>query len=337
MLFTRLFATMIHAGLPLVSSLDLLARQTENARLREALRDMVRRVESGDALADAMMRHPKVFSPMYANMVAAGEASGALDVILGRLASYQEKSEALARKLRGALVYPAAIVGVAVPATVVTLAFVVPAFEEMFASAGVPLPLPTRLVIEGAHFVERYWWVMALGAVVAGLLAQHACRTDAGRLAADRLLLRLPLVGGLLRKAAVSRFARTLATLLASGVSILDGLEVTAKTAGNRVVEEAVTKSRASIVAGDTIAGPLQQSGAFPPLVVQMVDAGERTGALDEMLARVADFYDRETSAAADAMATAAEPIMIVVLGVGIGGIIVAMYLPIFDMISAVG
>ena len=336
-LFTRLFATMVRAGLPLVSSLDVLARQTENPRLRDALRDMVHGVESGDALADAMRRHPRAFSPMYANMVGAGEASGALDVVLGRLASYQEKSEALSRKLRGALVYPAVVVGVAAPAAAVTLAFVVPAFEEMFASAGVALPLPTRVVIAGAHLVQQWWWAMAAVVIAAGLLAKRACGTDAGRLAVDRLLLRLPLVGGLLRKAAVSRFARTLATLVASGVSILDGLEVTAKTAGNRVVEDAVMKSRASIASGDTIAGPLRQSGAFPPLVVQMVDAGERTGALDEMLARVADFYDRETNAAADAVATAAEPVVIVALGVGIGGVIVAMYLPIFDMISIVG
>lgn len=336
-LFTRLFATMVRAGIPLVSSLNALARQTQNERLRGALRDVVRGVESGDSLSDAMKRHPRIFPPVYANMVGAGEAGGTLDVVMSRLATYQEKSEALSRKLRGALVYPAAVVGAAVPAVAVALAFVVPAFEEMFASAGVALPLPTRVVIEGAHAVQQWWWAAAAAAIAAGLLAKRACGTDAGRLAADRLLLRLPLVGGLLRKAAVSRFARTLATLVASGVSILDGLEITAKTAGNRVVEDAVMKSRASIASGDTIAGPLEESGAFPPLVAQMVDAGERTGALDEMLARVADFYDQETSAAADAVATAAEPALILVLGVGIGGIIVAMYLPIFDMIGMVG
>lgn len=328
---------MVRAGLPLVSSLELLAAQGSTDRLRAALSDMVRRVESGDSLAGAMRRHPNVFSPMYANMVAAGEASGALDAILVRLAAYQERSEAVARKMRGALVYPAAIVAVAIPAIAVMLVFVVPAFEDMFASSGVPLPLPTRLVIGGSHTVQRWGWVLL--PVVAGLAvaARRTLRTEAGRLALDRALLRVPLVGGLVRKAAVSRFAHALATLLESGVPILEALEITAKTGGNRVVEEAVLQARASIAAGDTIAGPLGQSGVFPPLVVQMVDAGERAGALDEMLARVAAFYDRETTAAADAVMAAAEPLMIVVLGLGIGGIVVSMYLPIFDMIGAVG
>ena len=336
-LFTRMFATMVRAGLPLVRCLALLGAQASSERLRLALGDVLRRVESGDALAEAMRRHPRVFSAMYANMVAAGEAAGALDVVLGRLADYQERSAAVARKMRGALAYPLAIVAVAVPAIGVMLVFVVPAFEEMFASSGVPLPLPTRAVIEGSHAVQRWWWVAALAVSALGAAVARARRTAAGRLALDRALLRTPWVGGLLRKAAVSRFAHSLATLLASGVPILDGLEITAKTCGNRVVEDAVMRSRASIAAGDTIAGPLRQSGVFPPLVMQMVDAGERTGALDEMLARAADFYDQETTAAADAMMAAAEPAMIVVLGIGIGAVVVSMYLPIFDMIGAVG
>lgn len=336
-LFTRMFATMVRAGLPLVRCLELLAAQVSSERLRLALADVVRRVESGDALADAMRRHPRVFSAMYANMVAAGELAGALDVVLGRLADYQERSAAVARKMRGALAYPVAIVAVAVPAIAVMLVFVVPAFEEMFASSGVALPLPTRAVIEGAHAVQRWWWVPATAVGAAIVAAARARRTPAGRLALDGAFLRAPLVGGLLLKAAVSRFAHALATLLASGVSILDGLEITAKTCGNGVVEAAVMRSRASIAAGDTIAGPLRQSGVFPPLVTQMVDAGERTGALDEMLARVADFYEQETTAAADAVMAAAEPVMIVVLGIGIGGIVVSLYLPIFDMIGAVG
>ena len=328
---------MVRAGLPLVRCLELLAAQVSSERLRLALGGVLRRVESGDSLAGAMRRHPRVFSAMYANMVAAGEAAGALDVVLGRLADYQERSAAVARKMRSALAYPLAIVVVAVPAVAVMLVFVVPAFEEMFASSGVPLPLPTRAVIEGSHAVQHWWWVAALAVAGLGAALSRMRRTAAGRLALDGAFLRMPWVGGLLRKAAVSRFARSLATLLASGVSILDGLEITAKTCGNRVVEEAVMRSRASIAAGDTIAGPLRQSGVFPPLVMQMVDAGERTGALDEMLARVADFYDQETTAAADAAMAAAEPVMIVVLGIGIGGIVVSMYLPIFDMIGAVG
>ncbi len=336
-LFTRLLATLVRAGLPLVRSLELLAAQTPSERLRLALADTVRRVRSGDALAEAMRRHSRIFPPLYANMVAAGEASGALDAILARLAAYQERSEALLRKMRGALVYPVAIVAVSVPAIAVMLVFVVPAFEDMFASSGVALPLPTRLVIEASHAVQRWWWGLALLAAALVLAGGRARRTAAGRLALDRALLRTPLVGELMRKAAVSRFAHTLATLLASGVSILDALDITAKTAGNRVVEDAVARSRASIAAGDTIAGPLRQSGVFPALVVQMVDAGERAGALDEMLSRVADFYEQETAAAADALMAAAEPAMIVILGIGIGSVVVSMYLPIFDMIGAVG
>ena len=335
--FTRLFATMIAAGLPLVQSLNILARQQENRMFRRVIREMVSDVEAGDTLAGAMGRHRKVFSELSVSLVAAGEAAGALDTILARLADFLEKHNALARKMKAALIYPAVIVGVAIPAVAVLLVFVIPTFEEMFATAGVPLPLPTRTVIAASGAVQDRWWAL-LGALAAfAALLRYARGTRRGRLATDRLLLAVPLLGDLLRKAAVSRFTRTLGTLVASGVSILRGLEVTARTAGNRVIHDAVMRSRASIAGGATIARPLEESGAFTPMAVRMVEVGEQTGALDEMLARVADFYEQEVDTALEAVVAMVEPVMIVVLGVVVGGMIVAMYLPIFEMVTAVG
>lgn len=334
--FMRLFATMIGAGLPLVQCLRILARQTERGTFRRVVRALIRDVESGDTLAGAMGRHPRVFSELSVNMVAVGEAAGALDTILGRLSEFLEKNSALARKMRTAMVYPAMIVGVAVPTVAILLVFVVPTFETMFASSGVPLPLPTRMVIAASGWVKSYWWGLPLAVAAALFGLDRARRTGPGRLLTDRLLLAIPLLGNLLRKAAVARFTRTLGTLVASGVSILEGLEVTAKTAGNRVIHDAVMKSRASIAGGHTIAGPLEESGAFTPMVVRMVEVGEQTGGLDEMLVRIADFHEEEVDSALEALIAAVEPLMIVVLGVVVGGMIVAMYLPIFDMINAV-
>lgn len=334
--FTRLFATMIGAGLPLVQSLNILGRQTENKVFRKVIGDLVHDVESGHTLAGAMGRHHRVFSELSVNMVAAGEAAGALDTILGRLADFLEQSSALARKVRAAMVYPAMILGVSVPTVAILLVFVIPTFQTMFATSGVPLPLPTRLVIEASGAVQGYWWAILAGGVAGLFVLDRARKTRRGRLAMDRLLLSIPVMGSLLRKAAVARFTRTLGTLVASGVSILEGLEVTAKTAGNRVIHDAVMKSRASIAGGDTIAGPLEESGAFTPMVVRMVEVGEQTGGLDEMLGRIADFYDEEVDSALEALIAAVEPLMIVILGVVVGGMIVAMYLPIFDMINAV-
>ncbi len=336
-IFTRLFATMVGAGLPLVQSLNILGRQTENANFRKVIRRMVRDVESGDTLSGAMGRHDKVFSGLSVSMVAAGEAAGALDTILGRLADFLEKHGALGRKVRAALIYPAMIFAVTIPAVAILLIFVIPTFESMFAAADVPMPLPTRMVIAASGVVQRYWWALAGAVPVLALLVRHAHGTSRGRLALDRLLLAVPLVGSLLRKAAVSRFTRTLGTLVASGVSILQGLEVTARTAGNRVIHDAVMKSRDAIERGETIARPLEESGAFTPMVVRMVEVGEQTGALDEMLERVADFYEQEVDTALEAVIAMVEPVMIVVLGVVVGGMIVAMYLPIFEMITAVG
>ena len=336
-IFTRQFATMINSGLPLVQSLDILAEQTENSALAKVLREVLYDVESGHTLAAAIGKHPKVFSELFVNMVAAGEAGGILDTILLRLATFLEKNDALIRKIKGAMVYPSVIFSVAGMAIVILLIFVIPTFQTMFESAGIPLPLPTRIVIGMSAFLQAFWWAV-LGGIIAGAFAIRAIyATPGGNLAIDRILLTLPILGDLQRKAAVARFTRTLGTLVSSGVSILEGLEITAKTAGNRVIHDAVMSSRTSIAGGETIAGPLKESGVFPPMVVQMINVGEQTGGLDNMLTKIADFYDDEVDAAVEVLLAAMEPIMIVVLGVVVGGMIVAMYLPIFDMINAVG
>jgi type IV pilus assembly protein PilC len=335
-IFTRQFATMINSGLPLVQSLDILAEQTENQAFRKVIQEVLYDVESGNTLADSMKKHPKVFTELYVNMVAAGEAGGILDTILLRLATFLEKNDALVRKIKGAMIYPGVILTVAVLAVVILLIFVIPTFQTMFESAGVPLPMPTRVVIGMSAFLQAYWWALGLGVIVAAFLFRQVYATPDGKLFFDRLLLRLPILGDMQRKAAVARFTRTLGTLVSSGVAILEGLEITAKTAGNRVIHDAVMGSRASIAGGETIAGPLKESGVFPPMVVQMINVGEQTGGLDEMLSKIADFYDEEVDAAVEALLSAMEPIMIVFLGTIVGGMIVAMYLPIFDMINAV-
>jgi type IV pilus assembly protein PilC len=335
-IFTRQFATMINAGLPLVQSLSILAQQTENKALKEVTKAVVYDVEAGNTLADALGKHPKAFTDLYVNMVAAGEAGGILDTILLRLATFLEKNDALVRKVKGAMVYPAVIITVAIVAIAVLLIFVIPTFSSMFASVNMELPLPTRVVIGASHILTRFWYFIA-GAIVLLIFAFRSYYgTAAGRKTIDGLMLRAPVIGDLLRKSAVSRFTRTLGTLISSGVSILDGLEITAKTAGNRVIYDAIMQSRQSIAGGETIAGPLQTSGVFPPMVISMISVGEQTGGLDEMLTKIADFYDSEVDVAVSALLSLMEPIMIVVLGVIVGGMVVAMYLPIFDMVNAV-
>ena len=335
-IFTRQFSTMINAGLPLVQALDILAKQTENKALAAATRDIVFDVESGHTVADALSKHPKAFSELYVNMVAAGEAGGILDTILMRLAVFMEKNDALVRKVKGAMIYPAVIMSVAVIAIAVLLIFVIPVFESMFAGVGLALPLPTRIVIGASDFLRTFWWAV-IGSIGIGVwLFKRYYATSGGKLTVDRALLRFPVLGDVLRKSAVSRFTRTLGTLISSGVSILDGLEITAKTAGNRVIQDAIMQSRASIAGGDTIAAPLQKSQVFPPMVISMIAVGEQTGGLDEMLSKIADFYDEEVDAAVSGLLSLLEPIMIVFLGVIVGGMVVAMYLPIFDMINAV-
>ena len=335
-IFTRQFATMINSGLPLVQALDILAQQTENKALSEVTKQVVYDVESGHTLADALSKHPKAFTQLYVNMVGAGEAGGILDTILLRLAVFLEKNDAIVRKVKGAMIYPAVIFSVAIIAVLVLLIFVIPTFQSMFASVNMELPLPTKIVIGMSEVLQNFWWMMILGAVAFVFLVQRYYATEGGKLVIDKLLLNAPVLGDLLRKSAVSRFTRTLGTLISSGVAILDGLEITARTAGNRVIHDAVMESRGSIAGGETIAQPLAKSGVFPPMVTSMIAVGEATGGLDEMLTKIADFYDDEVDAAVSALLSLMEPIMIVVLGVIVGGMIVAMYLPIFGMINAV-
>jgi type IV pilus assembly protein PilC len=335
-IFTRQFSTMINSGLPLVQALDILSKQTENKVLSAVTRQVVFDVESGHTVADALAKHPNAFTDLYVNMVAAGEAGGILDTILMRLATFMEKNDQLVRKVKGAMIYPGVIMSVAAIAIVVLLIFVIPVFQNMFASVGLALPLPTQVVIGMSNILKGYWWAFLIG----GYAAQYGLRkyyaTHGGQLVIDRLMLKAPVLGDVLRKSAVSRFTRTLGTLISSGVSILDGLEITAKTAGNRVISDAIMASRASIAGGDTISAPLAKSNVFPPMVISMIAVGEQTGGLDEMLAKIADFYDEEVDAAVSGLLSLLEPVMIVFLGVVVGGMVVAMYLPIFDMINAV-
>ena len=335
-IFTRQFSTMINAGLPLVQALDILAKQTENKVLADVTRAVVFDVESGHTVADALAKHPKAFSDLYVNMVAAGEAGGILDTILMRLATFMEKNDALVRKVKGAMIYPGVIMSVAAIAICVLLVFVIPVFESMFASVGLELPGPTKVVIMASKILTGYWWAIGGGITALVFALRNYYKTSGGKLVIDRALLRFPVLGDVLRKSAVSRFTRTLGTLLSSGVSILDGLEITAKTAGNRVIQDAIMASRASIAGGDTIASPLQKSAVFPPMVISMIAVGEQTGGLDEMLSKIADFYDEEVDAAVSGLLSLLEPVMIVFLGVVVGGMVVAMYLPIFDMINTV-
>ena len=334
--FTRQFATMINAGLPLVQSLTILSEQSENPKFKAVITAVLNDIQAGQTLADAMRHHPKIFTDLYVNMVAAGETGGILDTILNRLATFLEKNDALGRKIKGAMTYPAVVLCVVLGATGILLWKVVPIFAGIFEDAGMSLPTPTMVVLSISEFLQNYMHFVLLGLVAIVLGIRQYYRTPTGQLAIDKLLLRTPVVGNLIRKAAVSRFTRTLGTLVSSGVSILEGLEITARTAGNRVVHDAVMHSRKSIAGGATIADPLKASGVFPPMVVQMINVGEQTGGLDEMLSKIADFYDDEVDAAVGALTSILEPVMIVVMGVVIGGMVVAMYLPMFDLIQTV-
>jgi type IV pilus assembly protein PilC len=293
-------------------------------------------VEGGATFADALRKHRGAFSDLYVNMVAAGESSGLLDNILLRLADYLEKSEALARKIRGAMIYPSIIITVAVAATVILLVAVIPIFARMFTEMGAQLPLPTRIVISLSGFVQNYiiYVILAIAGIVIGLRAWH--KTDSGQLVLDRVMLKLPVFGVLTQKAAIARFARTLGALLASGGAILDALEITAKTAGNRVIEGAVLEARKSIGSGETISGPLREMKVFPPMVTQMIAVGEATGGLTDMLAKIADFYDSEVDNAVANLTAALEPLIIVFLGLIVGGLVISMYLPIFKFITLI-
>ncbi len=334
--FTRQFATMIGAGLPMVQCLEILANQNENKEFAKVINKVRDSVQGGTTLSEALSRHPKIFDQLYCNMVEAGEVGGALDAILLRLASYREKADQLIRKVKGAMVYPSVIVVVAVGVTFVMLTFIVPVFAKMFKGVGSELPAPTQIVMNISDFLRNNLLYMVVGGIGALIFFLYWKRTPAGRLNWDRFLLRLPILGTLIRKSSVARFTRTLSTLLSSGVSILEALEITAKTAGNQVVANAINKSVLAIAEGDTITGPLKETGVFPPMVIQMIGVGEKTGGLDEMLSKIADFYDEEVNEAVSALTSIIEPVIIVFMGVIIGGILVAMYLPMFDIIGKI-
>ena len=335
--FTRQIATMINAGLPLVQSLEVLASQQPNKQFKRILTKIREDVEGGSTFAASLKQHPTVFTPLYMSMVEAGEAGGFLDTVLNRLAGYIEKSMALRRKVKGAMIYPATIITVAVAVVIFLLIFVIPTFKTLFEGFGAALPLPTRIVLELSRLVRTHV-VTVLGAFVGTVFVlRFYYRTERGKKVIDSLLLRLPIIGQLIRKVSVAKFTRTLGTLVSSGVPILDGLNITARVAGNKVVEEAILKTRSSIAEGKTIADPLGASGIFPPMVVQMISVGEQTGALDAMLAKIADFYDAEVDQAVSNLTTLLEPIMIVFLGVVVGGVIIAMYLPIFKLVTVIG
>ena len=335
--FTRQFATMIGAGLPMVQCLDVLATQTENKELAKIIAQVRDSVQSGATLSDALAKHPKVFDQLFTNMVEAGEVGGALDAILVRLAVYREKADRLVRKVKGAMVYPSVIVVVAVGVTVGMLTFIVPTFAKMFGGVGAELPGPTLVILALSDFLKANFLYLVLGTIAALVAFGLWKRTPSGALTFDKILLRIPVMGTLVRKSSVARFTRTLSTLLSSGVSILEALEITAKTSGNLVVANAINKSVVAIAEGDTITGPLKATGVFPPMVTQMIGVGERTGGLDEMLSKIADFYDEEVDEAVTALTSVIEPIIIVVMGAVIGGILVAMYLPMFDIIGKIG
>lgn len=335
-IFTRQLATMIDAGLPLVQSLDILASQQEDKNFKGIIRDIREDVEGGSTFAGALRKHPETFNELYTNLVVAGEEGGILDNILIRLANYIEKAEALKKKVKSALVYPGVIVTVAVLVVMILMIFVIPVFETMFKSAGQSLPLPTLIVLTISKFVKKYILLFIPTVILLVYLFRRFYRTESGKTLIDRLLLKLPVFGILLKKVSVARFARTLGTLVSSGVPILDGLSIVSKTAGNRTIETAILDARASIREGETIAEPLNRSGIFPPMVIQMISVGESTGALDSMLAKIADFFEEEVDVAVGNLTSLLEPFLMIFLGVVIGGVVVSMYLPIFQMASAI-
>ncbi len=335
--FTRQLATMIDAGLPLVQSLEVLSQQQETTLFKNIIREIREDVEGGSTFAGALKKHPVTFNELYTNLVVAGEEGGILDTILGRLATYIEKAEALKKKVKSALIYPATIVTVAVAVVIILMIFVIPVFETMFSGAGQSLPLPTVIVLGMSRMVKKYIIFIIPALILLVILFKRYYKTDSGRAVVDRLLLRLPVFGPLFRKIAVARFSRTLGTLVSSGVPILDGLSIVSRTSGNRAIETAIMNARASIREGETIAEPLGRSSLFPPMVIQMIAVGESTGALDSMLSKIAEFYEDEVDVAVSNLTALLEPLLMIFLGIVIGGVVIAMYLPIFNMASAVG
>jgi type IV pilus assembly protein PilC len=336
-IFTRQLATMIDAGLPLVQSLEILSSQQESKLFKNIIREIREDVEGGSTFAGALKKHPTTFNELYTNLVVAGEEGGILDNILNRLANYIEKSEALRKKVKSALIYPATIVGVAAIVVMILMIFVIPVFETMFKSAGSSLPLPTLIVVTMSKLIKKYVIVFIPALILLIYLLRKYHQTPSGKMVMDRLLLKSPVFGPLFKKIAVARFSRTLGTLVSSGVPILDGLTIVSRTSGNRTIETAILNARASIREGETIAEPLNRSNIFPPMVIQMISVGESTGALDSMLSKIADFYEEEVDIAVANLTSLLEPFLMIFLGVVIGGVVIAMYLPIFNMASAVG
>jgi type IV pilus assembly protein PilC len=335
--FTRQFATMIDAGLPLVQCLEILSSQQDNPFFKETLLRVKGDVEGGSTFADALRKHPTVYNDLYCNLVAAGEAGGILDTILNRLAQYIEKTMNLKKRVKGAMVYPAAVLAVALMVIGSMLIFVIPVFQKMFADMGGTLPGFTQLVINVSEILRTFWWAVGLFSLGLFFGFRYYYKTEKGHERVDDYLLHIPVFGSLIKKVAIAKFTRTLSTMLSSGVPILEGLEIVARTSGNKTIEKAIMKTRTSIGEGKTVAEPLAVSGIFPPMVVQMISVGESTGALDTMLAKIADFYDDEVDAAVTALTSLLEPILMVFLGVTIGALVIAMYLPIFRMASVLG
>src|SRR5918992_4586727 len=333
-IFTRQFSVMIDAGLPLVQCLDILGKQEPHKGFSTVILKVREDVEAGAALADAMKKHPKTFDALYSNMIAAGEAGGILDTILKRLAVYIEKAVKLKSDVKSAMIYPVAVIVIAVVVVAAILWKVIPTFAQLFAGMGAALPMPTRVVIAASDGLVAYGWMLIVAIVLIGYSVKRYYATERGRRVIDGLLLKTPILGSILRKVAVARFCRTLSTLMASGVPILDGLDITARTAGNAIIEDAIQVTRTSIERGETISSPLRETNVFPGMVVQMINVGETTGALDAMLSKIADFYEEEVDTAVAGLLTLMEPVMIAFLGVVVGGIVIAMYLPIFDLIS---
>ncbi len=335
--FSRIFSTMINAGLPLIQCLDLLAQQEKNKTFAKVITSVKEDIEGGATLHEALKKNPKVFDDLFVNLVAAGESGGTLDIILNRLSTYMEKAMKLKSKVKGAMTYPASVLVISIAVLALLLLKVIPVFQKMFEGMGGQLPAPTQFVISTSQFVQSYFLFMVAGVVLAIYAFKRYYRTEKGRLRIDALILKAPVFGPLLNKVAVAKFTRTLSTMLGSGVPILEGMSIVSKTAGNKIVENAIIKTRQSISEGKTIAEPLSETGIFPPMVVQMIAVGEATGALDMMLSKIADFYDDEVDAAVAAMTSLLEPIMMVFLGGVVGGMIICMYLPIFKMASVIG
>jgi len=336
-IFARIFATMINAGLPLIQCLELLAQQEQNKTFAQIITAVKEDIEGGSTLSDALRKYPNIFDNLFVNLVAAGESGGILDVILQRLSNYMEKAMKLKSKVKGAMTYPASVLVISIAVVSLLLVKVIPTFQKMFEGFGGELPGPTQFLITLSTYAQKYFLVAIIALAVAVYAFRRYYKTEKGTLLIDDLILRAPVFGPLLKKVAVARFTRTMSTMMTSGVPILEGLAIVSKTAGNKVVENALIRVRKSISEGKTIAEPLLETGIFPPMVVQMIAVGEATGALDAMLSKIADFYDDEVDTAVDAMTALLEPFMMVFLGGVVGGMIIAMYLPIFKMASVVG